>query len=329
MADENSTKNGGQPYTDVRERMRLKTVASTLEGLLQTCMAESNPVCTKEMLPSLERVEDLITIFQGIFFPGYRSETIHGMAGLTSFMREKLERAFDVTYEQLKLCVPFRWKGQWAKEQGAVAPTEDIEEIALSLTKDFFERLPRVRAAVKADVYAAFDGDPAALSYEEVILCYPAIFAISTYRLAHEFYLLDVPLLPRVLTEHVHSRTGIDIHPGATVGDRFFIDHGTGVVIGETTVIGNNVRIYQGVTLGGRSFVLDEFGRPRKGIKRHPTVEDDVVIYAGATILGGDTIIGKGSVIGGNVWLTRSVLAHSRVIQKDMLREDFADGSGI
>ena len=321
--------NGGQPYTDVRERMRLTTVASTLEGLLQTCMAESNPVCTKESLPSLERVEELIEIFQGIFFPGYRSEPIHGMAGLTSFMREKLERAFDLTYEQLKLCVPFRWKGQWAREQGVEAPDTDVEEVALALTRDFFKRLPAVRARVKEDVYAAYDGDPAALSYEEVILSYPAIFAISTYRLAHEFYLLDVPLLPRVLTEYVHSRTGIDIHPGATVGDRFFIDHGTGVVIGETTVIGENVRIYQGVTLGGRSFILDALGRPKKAVKRHPTVEDDVVIYAGATILGGDTTIGKGSVVGGNVWLTRSVPPFSRVLQNGIMREDYADGGGI
>ncbi len=321
--------NDGQPYTDVRERIRLTTVASTLEGLLQTCMAESNPVCTKESLPSLERVEELIRIFQGIFFPGYRSEPIHGMAGLTSFMREKLERAFDLTYEQLKLCVPFRWKGQWAREQGIEAPDSDVEEVALVLTRDFFSRLPAVRGVVKDDVYAAYDGDPAALSYEEVILSYPAIFAISTYRVAHEFYRLNVPLLPRVLTEYVHSQTGIDIHPGATVGDRFFIDHGTGVVIGETTVIGDNVRIYQGVTLGGRSFVLDELGRPKKGVKRHPTVEDDVIVYAGATILGGDTTIGKGSVIGGNVWLTRSVPPFSRVLQKGIIREDYSDGGGI
>ncbi|MFH1531385.1 MAG: serine O-acetyltransferase EpsC [Pseudomonadota bacterium] len=326
MADEN---NNGQPYTDIRERMRLRTVAATLEGLLQTCLADSNPVCTKEALPSLERVDELIELFQGIFFPGYRSEPIHGMAGLTSFMREKLERAFDLTYEQLKLCVPFRWKGQWAKERGVVPSTEDIEETALALTRDFFARLPAVRARVKADVYAAYDGDPAALTYEEVILSYPAVFAISTYRVAHEFYDLDIPLLPRILTESVHSKTGIDIHPGATVGDRFFIDHGTGVVIGETTVIGDRVRLYQGVTLGGRSFVLDELGRPRKGVKRHPTVEDDVVIYAGATILGGETTIGKGSVIGGNVWLTRSVPPFTRVLQKGIIQEDFSDGAGI
>ena len=329
MADGTGKDNEGQPYTDVRERIRQGTVASTLEGLLGTCMAEHNPVCTKESLPSLERVEELIEIFQGIFFPGYRSEPIRGMAGLTSFIREKLERAFDLTYEQLRLCLPFRWKGEWARERGVEPATEDVEETALALTRDFFTRLPRVRLRVKGDVYAAYDGDPAALSYEEVILSYPAVFAISTYRVAHEFYLLDIPLLPRVLTEFVHSKTGIDIHPGATVGDRFFIDHGTGVVIGETTVIGENVRIYQGVTLGGRSFVLDELGRPRKGVKRHPTVEDDVIIYAGATILGGDTIIGKGSVVGGNVWLTRSAPAFSRILQRGIVREDFSDGSGI
>ncbi len=329
MADENKSGRGGQPYTDDRERMRLKTVASTLEGLLQTCIAEGNPVCTNEVLPSLERVQELADIFQGIFFPGYRSEPIHGMAGLTSFMREKVERAFDLTYEQLKLCVPFRWKGQWARELGVEESAKDVEEIALALTRDFFSQLPKVRAVVKADVHAAYDGDPAALAYEEVILSYPAVFAISTYRIAHEFYLLDIPLLPRILAEYVHSRTGIDIHPGATIGDRFFIDHGTGVVIGETTVIGENVRIYQGVTLGGRSFVLDEHGRPRKGVKRHPTVENDVIIYAGATILGGDTTIGRGSVVGGNVWLTRSVPPLTQVLQKGIVQDNFSDGGGI
>jgi len=327
MADGNGTET--RQYTDPRERLRLGTVATTLEGLLTTCLAERNPICTREALPSLDRVEELIEIFQGIFFPGYRSEPIAGMAGLTSFLREKLERAFDLVWEQARLCLPFRWKGEWARERGIVDPGGDVEEQALALTRAFFDRLPRVRAAVKNDVYAAYDGDPAARSYEEVILSYPAILAISTFRVAHEFYRLDVPLLPRILSEYVHSKTGIDIHPGATVGERFFIDHGTGVVIGETTVIGDRVRLYQGVTLGGRSFVLDDLGRPRKGDKRHPTVEDDVVIYAGATILGGDTTIGRGSVIGGNVWLTRSVPPFSRVLQTGLLREDYDGGGGI
>ena len=161
---------------------------------------------------------------------------------------------------------------------------------------------------------AAYDGDPAAKSIDEVIFAYPAIFAITIFRIAHELNLQGIPLLPRIMTEHAHSVTGIDIHPGATIGKGFFIDHGTGVVIGETTIIGNHVKLYQGVTLGALSFAMDEEGRMIRGKKRHPTIEDDVVIYAGATILGGNTVIGRGSVIGGNVWLTRSVPPYTRVV---------------
>jgi serine O-acetyltransferase len=178
----------------------------------------------------------------------------------------------------------------------------------------FLRKLSGLRLRLADDVRAAFDGDPAAQSIDEVILEYPAIFAITIYRLAHELNLQRIPLLPRIMTEHAHSVTGIDIHPGATIGSGFFIDHGTGVVIGETTVIGNRVKLYQGVTLGALSFAMDEEGHMVRGMKRHPTIEDDVVIYAGATILGGSTVIGQGSVIGGNVWLTRSVPPYTRVI---------------
>ena len=184
------------------------------------------------------------------------------------------------------------------------------EEQAIS----FLRKLPNLRVRLSADVQAAHDGDPAAKSIDEVIFAYPAIFAITTYRLAHELNSQEIPLLPRIMTEYAHSATGIDIHPGATIGDGFFIDHGTGVVIGETTIIGNRVKLYQGVTLGALSFAMDEQGRMVRGKKRHPTIEDDVVIYAGATILGGTTVIGKGSVIGGNVWLTRSVPEYTRVL---------------
>jgi serine O-acetyltransferase len=178
----------------------------------------------------------------------------------------------------------------------------------------FLNKLVDLRRRLSDDVQAAFDGDPAAKSIDEVIFAYPAIYAITIYRLAHELNLQRIPLLPRIMTEHAHSVTGIDIHPGATIGSGFFIDHGTGVVIGETTNIGNHVKLYQGVTLGALSFAMDEEGRLVRGRKRHPTIEDDVVIYAGATILGGSTVIGRGSVIGGNVWLTRSVPPHTRVI---------------
>jgi serine O-acetyltransferase len=193
----------------------------------------------------------------------------------------------------------------------------------------FLARLPEVRRLLSTDVQAAYEGDPAATSPEETILCYPGILATTNYRLAHELYKLEVPLLPRLITEHAHSTTGIDIHPGATIGEKFFIDHGTGVVIGETCTIGKGVRIYQGVTLGAKSFPLDEHGNPIKGIARHPIVEDDVVIYGGATILGRITI-GHGSVIGGNVWLTHSVPPESRITQAELRRKDvFLGGEGI
>jgi serine O-acetyltransferase len=172
-----------------------------------------------------------------------------------------------------------------------------------------------VREVLATDVRAAYDGDPAARCFDEIIFSYPGLYAIMTYRLAHELHELDVPLIPRIMTEHAHSRTGIDIHPGTRVGPAFFIDHGTGVVVGGTAVIGANVKLYQGVTLGAFSFDKDADGQLVRHTKRHPTIEDDVVIYAGATILGGDTIIGRGSVIGGNVWLTHSVPPGTRVLQ--------------
>lgn len=181
--------------------------------------------------------------------------------------------------------------------------SENAEEIVDTL----FERLPEVRRLLETDIQAAYEGDPAACSPEEIMLAYPTFEAVSIYRIAHELYCLRVPLLPRMMTEYAHSMTGIDIHPGATIGSHFFIDHGTGVVVGETTVIGEHVKIYQGVTLGAKSFAANDDGTLVKGNKRHPNIGDHVIIYAGATILGGETYIGNRCVIGGNVWLTHSV----------------------
>jgi len=181
------------------------------------------------------------------------------------------------------------------------------EQVALEL----FEQLPTIRALLAEDVEAAFEGDPAARSFAEIVVAYPSIRAIAIYRIAHALHQLGVPILPRMMTEHAHDRTGIDIHPGARIGRRFFIDHGTGVVIGETSEIGHNVRLYQGVTLGARS---PRQGETLRGVKRHPTIEDDVTLYAGATILGGDVVIGRGSVVGGNVFLLDSVPEESRVV---------------
>ncbi len=196
------------------------------------------------------------------------------------------------------------------KEVALLCPDRDAKEIVAT----FLERLPEIRRLVDTDIDAAYEGDPAATSRMEVVMSYPGLYATTVHRLAHELYRLKVPVIPRIMSELAHSKTGIDIHPGATIGERFFIDHGTGVVIGETCVIGRNVKLYQGVTLGALSFARDpETGALVKGVKRHPNVEDDVVIYAGATILGGETVIGKGSEIGGNVWLKDSVPPNSRV----------------
>ena len=198
------------------------------------------------------------------------------------------------------------------KEIALLCPGRDAKEIV----DDFVAALPEVRRLVETDVQAAYDGDPAATSRMEVVMAYPGLYAVTIHRLAHVLYKLKVPIVPRVMSELAHSKTGIDIHPGATIGERFFIDHGTGVVIGETTVIGRNVRLYQGVTLGGLSFDKDSTGALVKGLKRHPNSEDNVVIYANATILGGNTTIGHDSEIGGNVWIKESVPPYSRVYNK-------------
>jgi serine O-acetyltransferase len=193
------------------------------------------------------------------------------------------------------------------------ADCTQCRDFSYDITIGLLNRLPEVRAKLQTDIQAAFDGDPAARTTEEILLSYPSINALSIHRLAHLLYELETPVIPRIMAEYAHELTGIDIHPGAAIGEYFFIDHGTGVVIGETCTIGHHVKIYQGVTLGAKSFALDEQGNPVKGIKRHPDIEDRVIIYAGATILGGDTVIGHDSTIGGNVWLTHSVPPFSRV----------------
>ena len=210
---------------------------------------------------------------------------------------------------------------------------------SLAVTRALTEALPDVYRILKTDLAAAYTGDPAARGVDEIILCYPAFFAIATYRLAHILYREGVPLLPRVMTEYAHRKTGIDIHPGAAIGESFFIDHGTGVVIGETTTIGSGVKIYQHVTLGAKSFDTDEDGMPVKGMKRHPDIGDRVVIYAGATILGGETRIGNDCVIGGSVWLTHSVEAGKMVLaraavtdstfKRDIMQSSFPEDSAM
>jgi len=253
--------------------------------------------------PSRLAVAELVEDLRALLFPGYFGPSELKGETLRYHLGARMDRVLHALRDQIQ-------RGLMAAD-----PTCDgCEARALELASAFLARLPKVRHLLATDVQAGFEGDPAATSPDEVLFCYPGLLAVSSQRLAHELLDLGVPLLPRMMTEHAHSVTGIDIHPGAQIGERFFIDHGTGVVIGETCVIGCNVRIYQGVTLGAKSFPLDEEGNPIKGVPRHPVVEDDVIIYSNATILGRITL-GRGSAIGGNVWLTRSVPPGSIVTQ--------------
>jgi serine O-acetyltransferase len=257
------------------------------------------------VLPSRDLVVQAAEDLRSALFPGYFSVQDLNEENMRFHVGATLDRVMYSLQEQIKRGLCFV-----CDHDGPECPS-CIDKAAV-ITRDFLERLPRIQHILATDVQAAYLGDPAATSTDETIFCYPGILAVSYYRLAHELHSFGVPLIPRIITEHAHSLTGIDIHPGATIGERFFIDHGTGVVIGETCVIGAKVRIYQGVTLGAKSFPLDEQGHPIKGIERHPIVEDEVVIYSGATILGRVTI-GRGSVIGGNVWITRDIPPGSNV----------------
>lgn len=252
--------------------------------------------------PHVSRLlDDLIAIV----IPGYRGFG-HVEEG-SHRLQDQISTVALALQEQVRKAFEYERK---AKDEAEPA---DSETRADETVRHVFESLPSVKEAIHEDLVAAYEGDPAALSVMEIVMSYPCVLAIVTYRLAHLLYEREVPLLPRMMTELAHSRTGIDINPGARIGVGFFIDHGTGVVIGETCVIGRKVKLYQGVTLGALSFPKDEHGRVVKGIKRHPNVEDNVTIYSGATILGGETTIGEGSEIGGNVWLTHSVPPNSKV----------------
>lgn len=271
--------------------------------------------------PSLNAVIEAVEALRAVLFPGYFGRSELGAKSIRYHVGSTLDRVLRILKEQIQRGLCFV-----CEEEPDQCLTCDSR--ALEITREFLSRLPAVRLLLATDVQAAYEGDPAATSPDEAIFCYPGVRAITDFRLAHELHALGVPLIPRIITEQAHSITGIDIHPGASIGESFFIDHGTGVVIGETCIIGKRVRLYQGVTLGARSFPLDDKGRPIKGIERHPIVEDDVVIYSGATILG-RVVIGSGSVIGGNVWLTRDVPPNSRITQVNIRREVFEDGAGI
>jgi serine O-acetyltransferase len=254
-------------------------------------------------LPSKRQVIEALNHLKAVMYLGYYATGSLDASRLHYALASHLYPAYDLLCEQIRRAASY----EGFRSAGVPRDPGWPAEVTLKLLR----RIPALRALLSKDVLAAFQGDPAANSVEEVIFSYPSIEAITVHRIAHELYGEHVPMLPRILSEHAHASSGIDIHPGASIGESFFIDHGTGVVIGETCVIGNHVKIYQGVTLGALSLERGEPGE--KGRKRHPTIEDHVTIYAGATILGGDTVIGAGSVIGGNVWLVHSVPPGSRM----------------
>ena len=260
-------------------------------------------------MPSIDELRETIELIRSILFPGYFRNSEINKETLSYYTGAKLDRIYRWLTEQVKRGFCF-----------ACIETDSscfgCEDRARDITEKFIETLPEIRRLLASDAKAAFIGDPAAKSISEIIFCYPNTMAMTYHRIAHELYKLSVPLIPRIISEMAHSRTGIDIHPGAQIGEYFFIDHGTGTVIGETCIIGKNVRIYQGVTLGAKSFPLDENGNPIKDIPRHPIVEDNVTIYSGATVLGRITI-GQAAEIGGNVWVTESVPAGTKIIQGD------------
>ena len=251
-------------------------------------------------MPSVELLSEIVERLRSVLFPGFFKESFITPQNMAYFVGSKLEKVRRELTQQVERGFCF------ACEKDENSCSVECEVRAENLSNEFLKTLPRIRHMLATDVQAAFAGDPAAKNPGETIFCYPSIRAVTNYRIAHELYLLGVPLIPRIITEMAHSATGIDIHPGATIGESFFIDHGTGTVIGETCIIGRNVRLYQGVTLGAKSFPKGENGHLVKGIARHPIVEDNVTIYSGATILGRITI-GEGAVIGGNVWVVDDV----------------------
>ncbi len=257
--------------------------------------------------PDKTAIIDILYKLQEIVFPGFfKSETYksYTLQAMVSMLVE------DVMYRLIKqIAIVLRYNDKFAE-----ADKETVNIEAERLAVAFFREMPRLREVIETDVQAGFDGDPAAYNREEIVVTYPGFYAIFVNRIAHELYKLEIPLIPRIMTEHAHSITGIDIHPGAVIGEYFCIDHGTGIVIGETTEIGNNVKIYQGVTLGALS---TRGGQKLRNKKRHPTIEDNVTIYSGASILGGQTIIGKNATVGGNAFITKSVLAGALVRRND------------
>ncbi len=268
------------------------------------CYEHISPVS----IPSQVKIIEIVDQARRILFPGYFTHTKLHSSNLEYYIGKQTTDLYDKVSEQITMAIRHDCRRN-------DLPCTNCESRSHKMALSYIESLPRVAALLATDIRAALEGDPATKSPDEVIFCYPGLLATVIFRLAHELYKLEVPIIPRIMTEYAHSQTGIDIHPGATIGPGFFIDHGTGVVIGETTIIGKNVRIYQGVTLGALSLPRDA-GEKMRDKKRHPTIENNVIIYSNTTILGGQTIIGEGSIIGGNIWITESVERGTKVLLK-------------
>jgi serine O-acetyltransferase len=270
----------------------------------------------KHALPNVGKIEEIVNLVKSILFPGFFGDIPVGKYTCEEYARLHLDKLYPILNEQIYTSVCF-----------PVNRRDDMEKLSSELTTTFIRQLPEIKRLLSTDVKAVYDGDPAATNHEEVIFCYPAIKAMINYRIAHQLLTMKIPVLPRIITELAHSSTGIDIHPGAKIGEYFSIDHGTGVVIGETCIIGNHVRLYQGVTLGAKGFKLDDKGLPLN-IPRHPILEDSVIVYSNSTVLGRITI-GHHSIIGGNIWQVNSLPPYSRIIQKKAVTSSFSDGLGI
>lgn len=290
-----------------RPGQQYRALPDIVHDIVESCRAlpEMNHL-DSTLLPESDVVVRIIEVAREIIFPGYYGDRACTSDNLAYHIGDRLHQLYLMLSEQI-----YRSVRHECRREGPECP--HCKLLAEANAQDTLRRIPEVRRLLDLDVKAAYDGDPAARSTHEIVLGYPGLFAISVYRVAHELWQLSVPLLPRMMTEYAHTLTGIDIHPGARIGESFFMDHGTGIVIGETTVIGNNVKLYQGVTLGALSFPKDACGKLIRGQKRHPTIEDNATIYAQATILGANAVVGQGSTVGGNVWLTEPVPPHSYV----------------
>ncbi len=304
-------------HKDMEQNMREKEIANLVSKVISDYDGGRNIDATDTYnKPDRNEVIDITNNLFFVIYPGYFKDRTYKTYNPKNEIAVMIEDIFYHLNRQVYLALGF------GKSGGTMTEDERREE-SYRICSIFIEKIPVIREYIETDLLATFDGDPAAGSFEEIILAYPGLIAITTYRLAHELYLLNVPVIPRLMTEYAHSRTGIDIHPGATIGKYFFIDHGTGIVVGETSVIGDNVKIYQGVTIGALS---TRGGQKLAGKKRHPTIEDNVVIYAGASILGGETVIGRNSVIGGNTFITSAVPADTRVSIKNPEMEYYSAG---